>query len=144
VPASEAGEEMALPITCKIICSNILDVPFVNFAWCYVPCGDEIAQPPGHERVYFVVVRRFHDSRKQKPAQWRAGETVDRVGEQVRPSLKLLSLRKLKSSSAIGYSPKEYHGELKHLSSPITWHLITAGVHALHICVVVLVLDCPL
>ncbi|NIF82802.1 hypothetical protein F3J24_04680 [Comamonas sp. Tr-654] len=57
---------MALPISGKIICSNILDAPFVNVAGRYVSGGNEIAQPLGRERVYFVVVRRLHGSRKQK------------------------------------------------------------------------------
>ncbi|MDH1337551.1 hypothetical protein N5D77_26275 [Comamonas thiooxydans] len=69
---------MALSVSGKIICSNILDAPFVYVARCNVPGGDEIAQPPGHERVYFVVVRWFHGSRKQK-ARSMAGrsEAVD-------------------------------------------------------------------
>ncbi|WP_238707858.1 hypothetical protein [Comamonas testosteroni] len=57
---------MALPISGKIICSNILDAPFVNVARCYVPGSYEIAQPLGHELVDFVVVRRLHGSRKRK------------------------------------------------------------------------------
>ena len=65
-PSSETGEEMALPISGKIICSNILDASFVNVAWRYVSGGNQVAQPLGHERVYFVVVRRLHGFRKQK------------------------------------------------------------------------------
>ncbi|WP_427774056.1 hypothetical protein [Comamonas thiooxydans] len=65
-PSTETGEEMALSISGKIICSNILDAPFVNVAWRYVSGGNKVAQPLGHERVYFVVVRRLHGSRKQK------------------------------------------------------------------------------
>ncbi|WEE79727.1 hypothetical protein [Comamonas testosteroni] len=57
---------MALSISGKIICSNILDAPFVNVAWSYVSGGNEVAQPPGRELVDFVVVRRLHGSRKQK------------------------------------------------------------------------------
>jgi hypothetical protein len=45
---------------------NILDAPFVYVARSYVSGGDEIAQRLGRERVYFVVVRRLHGSRKQK------------------------------------------------------------------------------
>ncbi|MGJ7467286.1 hypothetical protein [Comamonas sp. Z1] len=45
---------------------NILDAPFVNVAWCYMSGGNEVAQHLCRELVYFVVVRRFHGSRKQK------------------------------------------------------------------------------
>ncbi len=62
----DSCEEMALPISGKIICSNILDAPFADVARRYVSGCNKVAQPLGHERIYFVVVRRLHGSRKPK------------------------------------------------------------------------------
>ncbi len=90
----------------------------------------------------------------KKPAQWRACEMVELPVRNGRLKWRVgLSLREPKSASVHGArkpsilsfrGPLEYQGEIKHLSSPIPWHLIAAGIHALRVCVVVLVLDSTL
>ena len=45
---------------------RIFNALFVNVTGRYVPGCNEIAQRLVRQRVYFVVVRRLHGSRKQK------------------------------------------------------------------------------
>jgi hypothetical protein len=55
-PAADAGEEMTLGESHKLICSYILDAPFVHHARCNQPGRDQVAQPGCGARVKFVVI----------------------------------------------------------------------------------------
>src|SRR5206468_9525430 len=59
-PDADPGEEMALGEFAQLVRSNIFDAPFVNHAGRNVAGSDQVAQPFGRKRVYFVVVRSGH------------------------------------------------------------------------------------
>ena len=56
IPSGDPGKEMAAVVSFKVIGSNLLDASFVDFARRDAPGGDQVPQPFGGERVYFVVV----------------------------------------------------------------------------------------
>lgn len=55
-PDSDAGEEMALCVSGKIVCSDILDAPFVHVAGRNVAGGDKVPQPLRGVGVDLVIV----------------------------------------------------------------------------------------
>jgi len=55
-PHPDAGEEVALGVPSKVICSYIGDAPLVNVAGRDVAGGYQVTQPLRGVRVYFVVV----------------------------------------------------------------------------------------
>jgi hypothetical protein len=55
-PDADSGKEMALGVSAQVVWSNILNAPFIYVTWRNVASGDQVAQPPGHVGVEFVVV----------------------------------------------------------------------------------------
>lgn len=55
-PSADAGEEMALPVSGKVVGLNIHDAPCIDMARRDQAGVDEVAQPLGGVRVEFVVV----------------------------------------------------------------------------------------
>lgn len=68
-PDSDPGEEMALSIPGKVVCSDINDAPFVHVARRDQVGRDEIAEPRGGVGVVLVVVggHRSPDVPVRKP-----------------------------------------------------------------------------
>ncbi|WCP14516.1 hypothetical protein sphantq_02962 [Sphingobium sp. AntQ-1] len=88
---ADAGEEVALSKSSKLIWADIFDAPFVNDVGRDVAASDEFAQPCGGERVDFVVVgatastrvvERVHGLR----ALPRNEASGDEIGRQLRTS----------------------------------------------------------
>jgi hypothetical protein len=57
-PTSDTGKKMALVEFQKIQWQNVLDTSLVNNSVFDMPSGNEISQPLGGKRIYFVVVSR--------------------------------------------------------------------------------------
>lgn len=55
-PDADASEEVALTVAFKVICSDILDAPFVHVTGRDVACGDQVPQPLRGIGVDLVVV----------------------------------------------------------------------------------------
>jgi hypothetical protein len=55
-PSADSGEEVALIVPNKVICSNIGDAPFVDVARRDEPAHDQATKPSRGERVELVVV----------------------------------------------------------------------------------------
>jgi hypothetical protein len=56
-PSADAGEEMALSVSGKIVRPHVNDASLVNVTWRDVASGNEVAEPCGGIGVNLVVVR---------------------------------------------------------------------------------------
>lgn len=81
-PASNACEEMALPIPGKVIWVNIGDAPFVNVAGGDDSASDQAAQPCSSTRIKLVVVVRLrHAGSKNEKARGCGRRALVEVGQ---------------------------------------------------------------
>ena len=59
-PATDPGEEVALPVSAEVVGLNKSDVSLIYVTWRDVACRNEIAEPLRGVWVDFVVVRTDH------------------------------------------------------------------------------------
>jgi len=55
-PYADSGEEVVLVESPEVAVIDFDNASFIDFPWCDMACGYEVAQPLRGERVYFVVV----------------------------------------------------------------------------------------
>jgi hypothetical protein len=67
-PAADPGEEMALPVSGKLLRPDILDPPFIHVPRRQIPRRTKVPEPASGKRVMFVVIDAHQSAPLRNPA----------------------------------------------------------------------------